>query len=234
MDQEINFKKRILPILTFYIIALALRYYFVVYNPAFYENMPSGFVKILLRGIGPIVGASIVIIAFNRSFALSLFGNSKRKSIIMAVIPILLFALSDIILKNYSFSMTFSVITFFCYAMLEEFGWRGYLQGELSQMKKFFRILLIAVLWFIWHLNFTVSLGNLVFFLILVLGSWGIGKIAIKTNSLVACACFHSVINILGAHLPLVSLSTKILLLSISIILWFLLWFNQRIAKLIA
>jgi uncharacterized protein len=234
MSNTVNLHQRIISILVFYVIALTLRYYFVIFKPSFCENLHWDFVKILLRGIGPFVGALIAMFVFNRSLVLSFFGQSAHKSILMVIIPILLFALTDFILKNYSFSITFTLTTFLCYAILEEFGWRGYLQGELSQVKKSLRIALIAVLWFIWHLNFTISAGNLIFFLILILGSWGIGEIAIKTKSLLACTCFHATINILGADLVVISIKIKILLLAISIVFWFLIWFNQRIAKFIA
>lgn len=129
--------------------------------------------------------------------------------------------------------MTYTVVTFVIYALFEEYGWRGYLQSELTQIGKWSRIFIITVLWFLWHLNFTLSAGNFIFFGILLLGSWGIGEIAIKSNSLLACACFHSAINILGANIPQVSGSIKLIVVGISVIIWVLVLFNKRVGKLI-
>lgn len=53
----------------------------------------------------------------------------------------------------------------------------------------------VAGLWLIWHLNFEMTLSNLFFFGILVLGSWGIGLVTDKTQSLLAIASFHSFNN---------------------------------------
>ncbi|MGL5891340.1 MAG: CPBP family intramembrane glutamic endopeptidase, partial [Bacteroidia bacterium] len=40
-------------------------------------------------------------------------------------------------------------------------------------------------------------LANNLFFLgVLTLGSWGVGKIAELTNSILACSCFHLIVNI--------------------------------------
>ena len=82
---------------------------------------------------------------------------------------------------------------------MEEYGWRGYLQEELQFLKPVVKFLLIGFIWYAWHLSFLTKatvVDNLFFLGTLILGSWGIGKIAELTNSILACACFHLIVNI--------------------------------------
>jgi membrane protease YdiL (CAAX protease family) len=226
-------REKIGAIVLFYIIALALRYYLLNIKPLFYENIHIEIIRILLRGIGPLVGGLFAVYVLHRPFLLTLLGKSQRKSIVMVIIPVILSFITDIVRNNNSFSMTYAVVTFVLYALFEEYGWRGYLQSELTQIGKWPRILMITILWFLWHLNFSLSAGNLIFFGILLLGSWGIGEIAVKSNSLVACACFHSTINILGANIIEVSSEFKFLIVGICVIMWIIILFNQQVGKLI-
>ena len=87
------------------------------------------------------------------------------------------------------------MIAILTYGLLEEIGWRGFLHQQLKSIPKIWNILIVAILWFVWHLNFEISISNFIFFIILVLGSWGIGVVADKTKSLLAVASFHSLNN---------------------------------------
>ncbi|SUJ27289.1 CAAX amino terminal protease self- immunity [Sphingobacterium spiritivorum] len=98
---------------------------------------------------------------------------------------------------------------------MEEIGWRGFLQRELKPLPEFLNILLVATLWFIWHLNFDLTSSNLLFFGILVLGSWGIGKVADNTFSLLAVSAIHSLNN----FFPEMN-TTKICILLILLSVW--------------
>jgi uncharacterized protein len=74
------------------------------------------------------------------------------------------------------------------------------LEEELKGTRAWLRILIISLLWYVWHLSFIGNpdfLGNLKFFCFLTLGSWGIGKIIQLTKSIFAAACFHMIINIM-------------------------------------
>lgn len=84
------------------------------------------------------------------------------------------------------------VLAFLLYGLLEKIGWRGFLQPLLSPLPKFVTILMVTVLWFVWHLNFDLTSSNIIFFFILLLGTWGIGLVAEKTRSLLSVAAFHS------------------------------------------
>ena len=59
----------------------------------------------------------------------------------------------------------------------------------------------------------------------LVLGCWGIGKIAELTNSILACSCFHLIVNIFMYNhffINAFSGTSKLTILIISILLWIL------------
>ncbi|MDR2622433.1 MAG: CPBP family intramembrane metalloprotease [Dysgonamonadaceae bacterium] len=128
-------------------------------------------------------------------------------------------------MKNYSYSNTLIIITCLVYSYFEEYGWRGYLQSELLGMTTLRRIDIITFIWFIWHLNFTISQSNAVFLLILFFASWGIGQIAIKSKSIITCGCFHAIINILY-NMQMDKI--KILIMTICVACWFLIWYNNR------
>lgn len=99
-------------------------------------------------------------------------------------------------------------------------------------MKKIYKYLIIATLWFIWHLNFELSVGNLIFFIILLAGSIGIAYVADKTKSLIMVALFHSLFNISQSELLIeVELYQKILILSITVLTAIVIMRYDRKAK---
>ena len=55
-------------------------------------------------------------------------------------------------------------------------------------------VLIITVMWFLWHLDLTQR-SVLPFFLLLLFASWGIGKVATDTHSLLFCSAFHGIVN---------------------------------------
>ena len=137
-----------------------------------------------------------------RPIGISFFGTSKSKSLLMALIPTVL--LIGIGVQNkYSIEPhlfgLIAAIGSFIYCIMEEYGWRGYLQEEFKFLKPVFRFLLIGFIWYAWHLSFladTSVINNLFFLGTLIMGSWGIGKIAELTSSILACSCFHLIVNI--------------------------------------
>lgn len=93
------------------------------------------------------------------------------------------------------FDLVFFVLV---YGLLEELGWRGFLHQQLKVLPQALSILIMSIMWFSWHLNFQISSSNLIFFGIIILGSWGLGKVADKTYSLLAVSAFHSLNNFFG------------------------------------
>ncbi|WP_432221236.1 CPBP family intramembrane glutamic endopeptidase [Flavobacterium sp. TMP13] len=190
MKTKINY----LAIVVFYSIAIALRY--VTNKTTVLDNLSSEFLKVILQGIGPAIGAVISFLIFKIKPTPSLKGNYKN-----LLIPLLLYWIFPIVLilgTEYYSSGTFSfvaVTAILVYGLLEEMGWRGFLQQELKSLPAIANVLIVATLWFIWHLNFNLTTSNILFFGILILASWGIGAVADRTHSLLAVSAFHSLNN---------------------------------------
>lgn len=191
---KIENPKVFLAIFVFYTIALVCRY--ITNKTSLFEGINNPFFPTVLQGAGPAIGAWVAVIWFKIPFRMNLKGNYRN-----IAIPIALYWIFPIILivgTAYFVKGTFPIASVFIilvYGLLEEIGWRGFLQPLLSPLPKLVSIFIIAILWFIWHLNFEISAANIMFFIILLFGSWGIGVVAEKTNSLLAVAAFHSLNN---------------------------------------
>lgn len=190
MKNKVNY----LAILTFFIIAIALRY--LTNKTDLLSNVPSGFIKIILQGISPNIAAITVFAVFKIKPILTLKGNYGH-----ILTPFLLYWTLPIVLilgveYGTKGTISFEAITaILIYGLLEEIGWRGFLQQQLKPLPEILNIFIVAILWFVWHLNFDFTSSNLLFFGILILGSWGIGKVANQTYSLLAVSAFHSLNN---------------------------------------
>jgi len=114
------------------------------------------------------------------------------------------------------------------YCMMEEFGWRGYLQEELKGLKPVKRYLIIGFVWYFWHLTFLTEATlteNLFFLGMLLFGSWGIGQVAESTKSILASACFHLIIQIMMFNSLIkngLDGTQKLVILGVSVFLWIL------------
>ncbi len=209
--------KSVFSILVFYSIAISLRYYIADYKPDFLQNI-NLYLKVLLLGIGPLIGGVFVVKVLNRPFNLSLFSIGFWKTAIIVLTPIVLFSLVGILDTGKPYLTAPRLVgVIMLYALFEEFGWRGYLQSELSGLKNIYKYLIISVLWFVWHLNFELSIANLIFFIVLLIGSYGIGYMADKSKSLIMTALFHSFFNISQSGLLAgIRLEYKIIIIAIS------------------
>jgi membrane protease YdiL (CAAX protease family) len=187
--------KTIFAIIVFYIIAVAVRYLATKTEILLDVNM---YVKIICEGIGPTLGVIIALLIFRMKFSpMTLKGNYSSflfPALTYWLVPILL--ISSYSAYTQGKFPVFYVFMIFVYGILEEIGWRGFLQQQLKELPKWLSILIITVLWFVWHLNFSFSVSALFFFGILLFGSWGIGVVANSTNSLLAVSAFHSLNNI--------------------------------------
>ena len=106
------------------------------------------------------------------------------------------------------------------YGFLEEYGWRGYLQSELKNIKKFYKYVIISVLWYVWHLELGLTINHLAHFSIILMGTIGIGYIADKTKSFILVALFHAFFNLfyLTSNLEGITSIQKIVIITISIV----------------
>jgi len=198
MNKKNKAKINVLAILIFYIIAIALRY--LTNKTDLLEGVSSNFLKVALQGISPAIGAMAAFYVFKIKPTLKLKGNySKIRTPILLywALPVVLISSAEYLIKGTITPVT--VLSILMYGLLEEIGWRGFLQRELKPLPEVLNILIVATLWFIWHLNFELTSANLLFFAILVLGSWGIGKVADSTHSLLAVSAFHSLNNLFPA-----------------------------------
>lgn len=187
--------KTVFAISVFYLIAVGGRYV------AIKTNILSGisiYLQIIAQGIGPTLGVIVACLIFNLKFSpMTLKGNYKLlvfPALVYWIVPILLFSLWSMMTKG-SFPI-FYVFMIFVYGLLEEIGWRGFLQQQLQGLPKILNILIVGILWFVWHLRFDLTTTNLIFLGLLFFGTWGIGIVADGTKSLLAVAAFHCLNNI--------------------------------------
>jgi uncharacterized protein len=202
-------------IIVFYVIAILFRFLAVKTNLLDFTD--NEFIKILLRGIGPAIGALVSVKLFNIPLKLSLKGNYRNillPFLVFWIIPVVLIGTVSYIQQGqFPFVLLSTVLV---YGLLEEIGWRGFLQEQLKDLPKLQSIIIIAVLWFIWHLNFEFTVSNMIFLGVLFLGTWGIGKVYSKTYSLLAVAGFHSLNNFFrnGLH------QTELVLIVVLLAIW--------------
>lgn len=154
--------------------------------------------------MGPWLGAILVIRLAGIQNPMSWGGSRPVFSLLMGLCFVLAFTSmgypnqENVNPNYYGFWLALMLLA---YAYGEEYGWRGYLEYELDFMPPLMRYLLIGSIWYLWHLHFLSDpslLANLKFWGICVLASWGIAQIARTTFSVMACACFHLIGNLLG------------------------------------
>src|SRR5690606_29168606 len=112
---------------------------------------------VLLEGSGDFIGALIAIYLLrkDRKTSISFYGTSNRKGLLISAIPIVLLTIIGV--KNdYEININLYglivVLGSLIYCIMEEFGWRGYLQEELKNLKPVKRYLIIGFIWYFWHL----------------------------------------------------------------------------------
>lgn len=226
-------------ILLFFIIATVVSNIFrfdVFSTKETLKNLPDWIYIILitlLEGSGILVATIIglKLISKRNAIPASLFGTSFRYSFAMMAVPLILFTVFGI---HNSFNMNNHVYAFLAstctllYCIIEEYGWRGYLQSELDNVKPWKKYILIGLIWYTWHLPFlseTDLMSNLLFLAGLILGSWGIGQVVISTRSVGACACFHLIVQILLYNSLIkngISQNHKFIIIIVCIALWIL------------
>ncbi len=245
MNEHINWKRIIL----FFLVAVVISNIFrfdVFELKSELEKLPTWIfilTTLLLEGSGVLIGALIAIFFLkkHRKTEITFFGTSKSKSIVMAVIPIILLTIIGV--KN-QFELDLHIYGFIAitgtllYCIMEEYGWRGYLQEELKILKSWQKYLIIGFLWYLWHLSFLTkaTVGDNFFFLgMMIFGSWGIGQVAESTKSILASACFHLIIQIMMFNALIrngIDGTEKLIILGVSVLLWFIIikkWEKENI-----
>jgi uncharacterized protein len=237
-SSEGSTKKSIFAIILFYAIAVLIRY--LTNKTGFLDHIENAFLKICLQGVGPALGALVAFKAFGLKLTYSFAGKLKPlliSAFVFVVIPVAGFAIIGIqeseqviVTSNAYLAGAKLCFYFLIYAILEEIGWRAFLQEQLGFLNKYLKYAVIGTLWFIWHLNFDLTVSNLIFLLVLILASWGIGKVGDKTKSILAVGAFHALYNLFTAgHFDT---KGKIVVLTVCAAIWILyVVFYDKIAK---
>lgn len=199
----------------------------------------SNYVYGLLGGTGPFLGAIAVLSLckgqvknemtyrgfFNWGILLMIF-----------LLPTLLFGIMGSTTGSHTEGLLLGLYIAM-YAVLEERGWRGYLQSEFISTKPILKYFIVAIFWYSWHLTFlgkTSFQNELIIFSILFLSSIGIGVMADRTKSILFAACFHMVGNILAFSSELsdhLGKDTRNLTVGISVVVWLSVFFIVRKKK---
>ena len=220
MKQNLSYKNiHIGAIVTFYIIALLVRLislHIVNKYPSIETNHALQITAALATGLGPAIGALVAMFIFKRKTEYSLLGKSAWKSILTIVVPCIVFG----IIGGWDLGVT--CLLAFTYGLLEEYGWRGFLQYELRKLPVCQSVLIITVMWFLWHLDLNPR-NALPFFLLLLFASWGLGKVVRETHSLLLCAAFHGIANF--SKRDLFSDTTFTVAFVCVIVFWIIMWY---------
>lgn len=219
--------KKYLRILFFYTLAIGLsnifRFNLLELNNQI-DEWPFWFAvpaKTLLESSGVLLGALIGLrlLARRKKLTISLRGNFPLRSLLIAIVPVLALSINGIINPHGSahlYGLLVGISTL-GYCLAEEYGWRAYLEEEFSNLQHWKRYILTGFLWYFWHLSFLQTnslLHNFFFLAILIAGSFGLGQLMKYSRSVLVCAAFHMLINILGANqlIPLSGQSKLIIL----------------------
>jgi len=188
--------------------------------------------KILIQGLGPFVAGLVLRRLHPNVVDSSPRGKYKNTGWIMFGISIVLLTVigssNDKGLNPYYWG-GFTAIILSCHAYFEETGWRGYLEHALQPLSEPIRVLLISVLWYLWHLSFLSGnsiQAELLFFTILLVGTWLLGRLLQQTKSILIVAAFHSIFNLMQWWD--LSFTPKIIWLLGLVVVWVLLLTFQK------
>ena len=201
MTDKINWKY----VLGFYGLAIVLAFPFnsfltsdlhhkLTAGTIFYKSvfLPAGLVTLVV---------GLLALRFDKSIIkeITFFGQNKNKNIIISLVPLIVFTISGLQNDNNINPNLFGFLislTFLIYALTEEIFWRGYLINAFRPLGRFKNYLLLGLLWWLWHIPFNLDNGFFSFFLLIVGGSFLIGKFVEATKSFLTTAGIHSIMNI--------------------------------------
>jgi len=220
-------------VVLFFVVATALSYPFRhgLFNwyTALEPVLGLPVMQAILEGSGPFVAAAVLTVGFRRQWhPVSFLGSVPSRAGLTMAVPPLVFAVIGLPnstgISPHLYGLCAGLLVL-GYCILEEAGWRGYLQNALDPLPDWQRFGLVGLLWYGWHLSFLspeATMGRESMFLAaMVLGSLGLGKVAADTRSVVVVAGFHLVINVLFlSSVVQVPFTHKLLLAGGCILLW--------------
>jgi membrane protease YdiL (CAAX protease family) len=116
--------------------------------------------KLILCGFGPLVSGLLCywLLKTKNVNEISLFGTRPVFSILVCVVPLATFCLTQ---TKYELAViSVYALALFAYCFGEEFGWRHYLQNATGLMSEWPQSFLIGLLWFLWHYSFIEDLSS--------------------------------------------------------------------------
>ncbi len=218
----------------FTFLTLTWSFVFFVFRPLAFLQETLPHLGYVLMGWIPPLALLIMSVILRQKLphkTTSLFGKNKMASIIIYLLPIVcltVFGVANTLDIQANFYGFYLGCVLLIYALLEEFGWRGYMQEEFNGDKnKWIGYLIIGIVWYLWHWFFLRGgdaadlTTSLIICISLIAASAGIGEIAKSSKSISVCATFHALGNIAMMY-PLVSnnitSTAKITTLSICIV----------------
>ena len=195
-SQKTNWKA----VICYSLLAAGFSSIFRIYTPVWLDDLklPYGYGLNLLVGFGPLLGAEMSRLLFKQSKdRLPLYGNSLVKSIIFMLIPTAVLVIFGIKskgqLNEHWFALQVSLL-WLIYIFGEESGWRGYLQ-QILKVKDLWKAMIIGSVWYIWHFAFffekTNFIQELIFLIVLLIGSFIVIKVNKRTFSLMTSIGLH-------------------------------------------
>jgi len=223
----------------YYVIALSTSFIFRlnVLNLDFDKSIYSDLIIGLLGAFGPfLAGLFMRNSVKSNKYKISFLGFFKWKSVALILIPAICFGFfgaKNGLMNSHLFGLLLGLYIVI-YGILEETGWRGYLQQEFIELKPILKYLIVACFWYTWHLTFlgkTTFVNELVIFAILFGSSIGIGIVADRTQSIIYASCFHIIGNIvafsseISTYFPI---NFRLITISVSLIIWMIAFQNLK------
>jgi membrane protease YdiL (CAAX protease family) len=197
--------------------------------------LPS-LVKGLAPAFGPAIAGLVAMAVFRRTHrrTVSLFGTSTWRSALFALTPVALVAAWGVPSPLPHVEGAWIGAVFLAYGLLEETGWRGFLQDALRPLPPLQRYVSLGLLWGAWH--FTTFLGGTpletakrmaLMLALWIAGSWGLGLAVDRSHAVLVPGALHVAFNLSEALPP----GTWVPVLGISGVVWALLlrtWASAR------
>lgn len=181
------------------------------YFNALWYGQPLYWIPMLIGAMGPAISSYIIYRQFNedfdkKSFVKFIFGKKiNRKAwlifgsyIIWRFFMVWIsFGINDVTSILYIF---LNLPLFLIGGGFEELGWRGYLQPQLEKIFHYFpSVIIVAVIWSIWHLPLWLIKGTVqsalpfgLYILVSIILSFSFTTIYKYTNNLFLCVLSHS------------------------------------------
>jgi uncharacterized protein len=224
-----------LRIAVYYLIALAVaalaRLYWHTGDIASSMRSPWIMYLHLVSGLGPALGAAAVYLIFRYRSRMSLGGTDLPLALLAIAVPAAVMGAIGIAnpfaIEPHLFGVHMGV-WIAIYAVLEEIGWRGYLQDEFASRPALLKYAIVGLFWYAWHLSWLttplVPGDELFTILFMILAAAGIGFVADRTRSVLAAGAFHIIGNIMGLTTDfktlIPSLHSRMVIVFVCVVVW--------------